>query len=188
MARPKEFDKGEALDAAVAVFCEHGFSGTSTTMLTQAMKIGRQSLYDTFIDKWQLYCAALQRYAETETQAHVAALQRGPKAIDGIHRMMERVVQTAHQPCLGVMSISEFGDKQDEVNAIRAAAGQVLSNALLATIRQAQRDGDMADDADPRHQAAFLLASISALRLAARGGSSDAELRALGQLALRALR
>lgn len=187
MARPKEFDKGEALDAAIHVFCEHGFAGTSATMLTSAMKIGRQSLYDTFQDKWQLYCAALQRYAETETHAHITALRSGPKAIDGIRKMMDRVVRNAQQPCLGVGSISEFGDKDEQVNAIRAASGKLLSAALIDTIRTAQKDGDLAADAEPRHMAAFLWASISALRLAARGGSGEAELRALGQLAMRAL-
>ncbi|OWJ59872.1 TetR/AcrR family transcriptional regulator, partial [Inquilinus limosus] len=48
MARPKEFDSEKALDAAIEVFREHGFDGTSTDMLVRAMGIGRQSLYDTF--------------------------------------------------------------------------------------------------------------------------------------------
>ncbi len=58
MARPKEFDSDKALNTAIGVFSEHGFEGTSAGMLTDAMKIGRQSLYDTFGDKWQLYCAS----------------------------------------------------------------------------------------------------------------------------------
>lgn len=188
MARPKEFDQGEALDAAIGVFCEHGYAGTSTTMLTSAMKIGRQSLYDTFVDKWQLYCAALRRYGETEIQAHIAALQGGPRAIDGIHRMMARVVQSAHTPCLGVGSVSEFGDSQQQLNAIRAELGHVLSVPLIARIAEAQRDGDVLNEADAKLLAAFLLASVSALRLSARGGADLGELQGLSQLALRALR
>ena len=62
MARIKEFDRDKALDAAVGVFREHGFEGTSTEMLVRAMKIGRQSLYDTFGDKWRLYRTAVRRY------------------------------------------------------------------------------------------------------------------------------
>jgi TetR/AcrR family transcriptional regulator, transcriptional repressor for nem operon len=55
MARPKEFVEEQALDAAIEVFREHGFEGTSAEMVVRAMRIGRQSLYDTFGDKWEIY-------------------------------------------------------------------------------------------------------------------------------------
>ena len=51
MARPKEFESEAALKKAIGVFSEHGYEGTSTDALVQAMGIGRQSLYDTFGDK-----------------------------------------------------------------------------------------------------------------------------------------
>ena len=68
MARTKEFDKELALNAAIRVFREHGFDGTSTDMLVREMKIGRQSLYDTFGDKWKLYCLAVERYSDRRNQ------------------------------------------------------------------------------------------------------------------------
>src|SRR6516225_6494104 len=109
MARPKEFDQDEALDAAIGVFREHGFEGTSTPMLVDAMGIGRQSIYDTFGDKWQLYCVAVRRYATAEVAEHLAALRGPARAIDGISAMIDRVVREAHKACLGVGSICEFG-------------------------------------------------------------------------------
>ncbi|MGV6872048.1 TetR/AcrR family transcriptional regulator [Pseudochelatococcus sp. B33] len=187
MARPKAFDKDEALEAAIGVFREHGFAGTSAGMLTEAMRIGRQSLYDTFGDKWQLYCSAVQRYAATETQAHLAALRSGSRAIEGLGRMMGRVVTEAQTPCLGTGSISEFGNGREDLTTIHAAADQTLRAAVVARVREAQRDGDIAKSLDPEHAAGFLLANVAAIRVAARGGAGDAELRALGRLALRAL-
>src|SRR5260370_34278679 len=62
MARPREFDRGEALKRALAVFWEKGFEATSTDDLVRAMSIGRQSMYDTFGDKHQLYLETLQLY------------------------------------------------------------------------------------------------------------------------------
>ena len=73
MARPREFDADTALDGAIGVFREHGFEGASAEMLVKAMGIGRQSLYDTFGDKWQLYRAAVRRYGMGECSAHIEA-------------------------------------------------------------------------------------------------------------------
>lgn len=188
MARPREFNKDEVLDAAIGVFGEHGFAGTSTEMLTAAMKIGRQSLYATFNDKWQLYCSAVERYAGTETQAHVAALYSHARAIEGIQRMVERVVSHASEPCLGVSSISEFGTERADLTQIQRSAAEVLGKAFTARIKEAQIDGDIAADLDPQHVAGFLQGSFAAIRLAARTGAGEAELRAYGKLTLKALR
>lgn len=187
MARPKEFDRDEALEAAIGVFREHGFAGTSAGMLTDAMKIGRQSLYDTFGDKWHLYCSAVERYAAAETRAHLEALRSGSTAIENLRRMIARVVAEARKPCLGVSSISEFGNACEDLTKTRNAAGRALRKVVVAKVRQAQTDGDVAPGLDPKHAAGFLLASVAAIRLAARGGASDTELRALGRLALKAL-
>jgi TetR/AcrR family transcriptional repressor of nem operon len=188
MARPKEFDKDEALEAAIGVFREHGFAGTSAGMLTEAMNIGRQSLYDTFGDKWQLYCAAVQRYGAAETQAHLAKLRSTSRAIDGIRQMIERVVAEARKPCLGVGSISEFGDGREELVKVRAAAGRALRSGIIARIREAQADGDVVAILDPRYGADFIIANVAAIRITARAGAGNAELRALGRLVLQALR
>jgi AcrR family transcriptional regulator len=74
MARPKEFERDTALDDAIAIFCDHGYEGTSTEVLLGKMGIGRQSLYDTFGDKRRLYLEALQRYAEGNVASQIAAL------------------------------------------------------------------------------------------------------------------
>lgn len=187
MARPREFDEDQALDAAVGVFREHGFEGTSASMLVDAMKIGRQSLYDTFGDKWQLYCSSLRRYTSSETAAHIAALRSGPKAIDGICAMIDRVVVDAGTACLGVSSVCEFGQTRKELTAIRAAAGRTFYSAIATRIREAQDEGDVAADVDPEDAAAFLTANFSGMRLAARDGAGSEQLRGLGRLALRAL-
>src|SRR2546426_12742822 len=72
MARPKEFDPRTALSAAVQVFWRNGYEKTSLDELMAAMQVGRQSLYDTFGDKRELYLSALEAYRDS-TQA---AMQR----------------------------------------------------------------------------------------------------------------
>jgi TetR/AcrR family transcriptional regulator, transcriptional repressor for nem operon len=174
MARPREFDTDAALDGAIAVFREHGFEGTSAQMLVDAMGIGRQSLYAAFGDKWQLYCSA--------------ALRSGPRAIDGIHAMLRRVVETADQPCLGVSSIYEFGASRPDLKEINALLARSLRGSIAARVRDAQREGDVATGLHPDAIAEFLIANIAGIRVAGRGGADRATLTSLVDMALRALR
>lgn len=187
MARPKAFVEEEALDAAICVFREHGFEGTSTEMLVRALKIGRQSIYDTFGDKWQIYLASVRHYVGTETRAHILALRSGLDAIDGIRAMIDRVVVHAGQSCLGVNSICEFGRTRPELAEIHDAAARTIGTVVAARFREAQAAGNAAPELDPKDAVRFLSASLAGIRLAARGGANAKELRALGHFALRAL-
>ncbi|WP_309289111.1 TetR/AcrR family transcriptional regulator [Burkholderia sp.] len=174
--------------AAIKVFSEHGFAGTSATMLTDAMNIGRQSLYDTFGDKWQLYCAALREYVILETGAHVFELRSGTGAFDGLVRMLDRVVREAYNPCLGVSSVCEFGCKEQELSEVRRVAGNALHVALVQAISEARQDGDIGADVEPSEAASFVVGNVAGIRIAARGGAQEAVLRGMARLALRALK
>jgi AcrR family transcriptional regulator len=188
MARPREFDADTALDAAIEVFREHGFEGTSAQMLVDAIGIGRQSLYDTFGDKWQLYRTAVRRYSEAERAAHLNALGSGPRAIDGINAMLHRVVDTASRPCLGTGSICEFGTSRIDLTDQRVPQARALRAAISARVGEAQAQGDVSSDLDPDAISEFLMASFTGIRVAARGGAALSVLTSLADLALRALR
>ncbi|MBD9638987.1 TetR/AcrR family transcriptional regulator [Ensifer sp. ENS07] len=188
MARNKEFDKDKAVSAAIDVFREHGFEGTSTEMLVRAMKIGRQSLYDTFGDKWALYQSTVERYSSEETEAHVAMLRSKQRAVDGITAMIERVVARAQIACLGVNSICEFGQSRPELNALHRAADNRLRRATVECIKQAQVESDVEKSLPAEALAGFLIASIAGIRIAARGGATHEDLETLGRLAIRAIR
>ena len=188
MARPREFDTDAALDGAIGVFREHGFEGSSAQMLVDAMGIGRQSLYATFGDKWQLYRSAVRRYGMGECAAHFEAFRSGVRAIDGIDAMLRRVVETADQPCLGTGSIYEFGASRPDLMEISALLARALRNAVAGRVRDAQREGDVATGLDPEAIAEFLIANIAGIRVAGRGGADHATLTGLADMALRALR
>lgn len=110
------------------------------------------------------------------------------RAIDGIQGMLERVVDEASQGCLGVGSIVEFGCRQPELVKIRDGFGRYLNEIIMEALLKARAEGDVGPDLDLEHLGAFLLSTIAAIRIAARGGASPDQVAAIAQVALRALR
>jgi TetR/AcrR family transcriptional repressor of nem operon len=192
MARPKIFDPESALDAAIEVFSQHGYEGTSASALTSAMGIGRQSLYDTFGDKWQLYLAALRRYVDRSASAQITALRAAPRALDGIAAHFAVLVEDAsgssHPACLGVGAVCEFGRSKADVCEITEASNRVLTRALEERVSAAQAEGDVGNDLDPTSAAQFLVANLVAIKIAARGGAGRMSLQSIADMALRSLR
>ena len=188
MARPKEFDVDATVEAAIEVFREHGFEGTSAQMLVDAMGIGRQSLYDTFGDKWGVYRAAVQRYSQSEVQAHAETLRSRGRAIEGIRAMFDRVVAEASRACLGVSATVEFGCSRPELVKLREASSAILFRAVKQAVERAQGEGDVAGELNAESLSRFLIATIATIRLAARAGATPEQVVDILGLAMRALR
>jgi len=62
MARPREFDEDEVLQAALRIFWEKGYESTSLADLLQAMGLTRSSFYKAFGSKETLFWRVVERY------------------------------------------------------------------------------------------------------------------------------
>jgi AcrR family transcriptional regulator len=192
MARPKEFDRETALKGAIGIFSEHGYEGSSTEALLQAMGIGRQSLYDTFGDKWRLYLDALQRYTADSISNQLRILNAARSPMEGLRAHLNDAVAKAiaeHSPaCLGISAICEFGRANPEVAMLSDTANRTLLSALERRVSEAKAEGAIADDVDAREAANFISATLIAIKVSARAGASPEYLRGIARLALRSLR
>ena len=72
--RPINFDKDAALEAAMLLFWERGFEGTSMADLTQARGLSPSSIYTAFGDKQALFALAAKRYLDNPAQYVARAL------------------------------------------------------------------------------------------------------------------
>jgi len=72
--RPRTFDTEQALDKALGVFWEQGFTGASLADLTKEMGINKPSLYAAFGNKEELFIKSLQHYIESYVTPHIALL------------------------------------------------------------------------------------------------------------------
>lgn len=187
----KEFDRSAALQAAIATFAERGFEGTSTDALLGAMQIGRQSMYDTFGDKRQLYLAALRQYGTDSFEAVLRLLERASSPLAGIEAMLMDFARNPRRlgmtSCLGVSSICEFGRSDVDVSAINDEQGKALEKAFERRVRAAMDAGEVDDVLEPRDVARWLSTTLCGMKVAAAGGSSPAQLTSVARLALRTL-
>lgn len=190
MARPKEFDRDLALQKAMMVFWEKGYAATSAADLVQAMGIGRQSLYDTFGDKHQLYLEALALYSEASV-AELVQSMRAARPLEAIEAMLMAFAARPEQQnalgCMGINSICELGLQDEAVNAVRARSGAPLRASLMALLEQAKAAGDADPALDAAAGADFILATLAGMKVIAKGGTDAQALRSVGALAVQAL-
>lgn len=72
--RHRGFEKAEALEKALHLFWQNGYSGTSLAELTAVMGINKPSLYAAFGNKEQLFSHCLEHYLSHYGSDHVGHL------------------------------------------------------------------------------------------------------------------
>lgn len=192
MARHKEFDEEAALRGAIVAFARKGFTATSTEDLMNTMKVGRQSMYDTFGDKRSLFLKALALYSEENMAAIAAALQKPESPLANVRNALMLFTQRADiaptEGCMGINALCEFGLQDQEV--LQAMNGQgnakTMRRLLLRNLRRARAGGELPTDADIMGLADFFDTTLAGLRIAARGGKNRAELKRIVEIAWRA--
>lgn len=94
MARNKEFDTTLVLHKAMEIFGHYGYEGTSLQVLLEGLGIARQSLYDTYGTKRDLFVKAVKHYAGEKSAAVVAYLEQADSAKQAIHDIFHEVAAT----------------------------------------------------------------------------------------------
>ena len=191
MPRPKEFDRDEALQKAIGVFCDKGYAAASTDELMRAMKVSRQSMYDTFGDKRQLYLEAFKRYVADSIDEQVGYLERSSSPLAGIENMLLAFATRAERDgiigCMGVNAICEFGRSDPEITSLSAIESARLSAALERALRQAKTKKEIDKTLNVSAAAQFIGATLSGMKVAAKAGAEKHALKSVARFAMRSL-
>jgi AcrR family transcriptional regulator len=192
MARPREFDREAAVQGAMSIFWRKGYAATSTDDLLRAMNIGRQSMYDTFGDKHRLYLEALERYQRESIAENIRRLRSTASPLAGIEALVIGIVasdkSTRERGCMGVGSISEFGNTDADLVALRARSGGAQHKALIEQLRHAQAANEIGASIDIELAARFVEATMFGLQVAAKAGASLQSLRDTAAFAIASLK
>lgn len=191
MGRPRAFSEAEALDAAVRVFWEKGYEGTSLDDLTRAMGINRSSLYASFGDKETLFRKVIARYSTGPMASLWQALQQ-PTARAVVETLLRAEVNfladPSHPPgCLTLQGGMACGSGAENVKQVMIDWRKSGLSRLQKRFQRAHQAGDLATDVNPKDLARYILIVMNGLGVQAANGATKSEMTRAVEMALRSM-
>jgi AcrR family transcriptional regulator len=189
--RPISFDKDAALEAAMLLFWERGYEGTSVSDLTQAMGLNPSSIYAAFGDKHALFQLAVKRYMEMRARYAGKAMEE-PTLEKVVRALFDNTVAflttPGHPPtCMtlaGAVGCSvDASSARDIMTEIRKQNEAAMRKRFL----QARKRGELSKDINVDDYTRYLSSILAGLSIQAANGSTKAELKRTAQMALRHL-
>ena len=187
MARPKQFDRDEALRVGMRVFWQQGFAATTTDDLAKAMGIGRQSFYDTFGDKRQCYLEALRGYSRDDVASQIDVIRRAASPLQALRDLMSTARWTEERRAMGCMainSLAEFGASDAEIAATVAPTALLIEQTIVQLLREAKAKGEVSPSLDEQQAASAMICTRMGMMVGARAGQSCERLRAIADFTI----
>ncbi|NVI86675.1 TetR/AcrR family transcriptional regulator [Actinomadura sp. BRA 177] len=191
MGRPRKFDEGRAVEAAMRAFWADGYEATSTQELCAATGLGRSSIYNTFASKRELFLKALTHYMDNRTARLVQLMQDGEKPVrERLRTVLEWAVAPGEDDpagCLVVNSTVELGPHDPDIAGRLERHRRQRFAVLKAAIADGMRAGEIDARKDAEALAHFVIATVSGIQVAARGGADRATLQRIADTAMLSL-
>ena len=190
MARPREFDCHDALNAALRVFWRKGYEGATLDDLTTAMGINRPSLYGAFGNKEQLFRQVLEHYA-TGPAAYVAEALRAPTARECAEAILRGAAQLGTCPenpggCLAVQAALATGEDGEAVRQSLVEFRAAGECALRDRFERASADGEFPKDTNPADLARYIATVVRGMAVESASGATREDLDGVIALAMKA--
>ena len=173
MARPREFDEEEVLDAAIECFWRRGLEATSVRDLAEATGVNQPSLYNAFGDKRELFGRALERYATRSMRERIERLEQKHPPKEAIRAFFRELVARTladpdHRGCLIVNSALEVAPHDAELRPVIASYLGEIEAFFCRCLEKLKESGDLSPSLDPKDMARLFLSVLLGVRVAAR--------------------
>lgn len=173
MARPREFDEAEVLDAAIQQFWLHGYEATSVRDLAEEMGIAGASLYNAFGDKRALYRSSLNRYLEQTFRERIRRLECSLPSREAISAFFHEIVDRSltdkkRRGCMLVNSTLENVPDDRDFQQIVANFLSDVESFFQRCVAAGQREGTIGTSHTSEDFARLLLGVLLGIRVLAR--------------------
>ena len=184
--RKRTFEKDEALDKAMRVFWENGYSGTSLTDLTTELGINKPSLYAAFGNKEKLFEASIERYMTEYGMPRLQNLDANSDASvkEKLKKYLYSVIELQTEKespagCFFVKSQCESGSVgfPEEMTTLLDKMNGMNEEMINQFFESEIAKGHFPNNADPKEMSGFLLSVLFGLAVQARSGKTKEELQ-----------
>jgi TetR/AcrR family transcriptional repressor of nem operon len=182
MARPRQFDENDVLQAAGDAFWANGYEATSTRDLSRLMGLTPASLYNAFGDKQRLFQRALEHYLDGTLRAKIVRLESslapGPAITAFFAEIVDRSLgDTSRRGCMLVNSALEARPDLPELQEAVSNEFIQIQAFFSRCLTRAQATGDVKKTLPIDDAARQLLAVLLGLRVLARARPEPALLK-----------
>jgi AcrR family transcriptional regulator len=181
------FDRDVALDAALEVFWEKGFEGTSIADLTDAMGINPPSLYAAFGDKEKLFLEAAERYQRNRGDSCPYTTQPTARAaIEHLLTYMASELTGSSHPrgCMMMMAAATSSNASPALQKALAEKRVEAREHMRQRIRRGIEEGDVPAGTDAGALADFYSTIVMGMSVQAREGATRKSLLATVERAM----
>lgn len=168
MARPREFDRDQALTSAMETFWANGFESTSIHELLQRMRLNRGSLYDSFGDKAALFLEILNHYRHSVVQPKLDKMRSDPMPRQAVNTFFDGIVENfttadASKGCLITNSATEAIIQNSLVSGEIRKVLKELEDCFCEVIQRGQESGEISNRMPSRTGARLLTTLVQGL-------------------------
>ncbi|MGG5795873.1 TetR/AcrR family transcriptional regulator [Bacillus nitratireducens] len=168
MARTREFDEDQVLDAAMQLFWEKGYEATSLSDLTSRMGIQRPSIYSTFGDKKGLFEAALRRYTMSRASDIRNRLQSHSSVKESFSIFFADVVNEEYaedlsKGCFCINTMVELAPHDERFEILTREHQMYLAVIFQETIERGIQSGELEVNTDAKSLSQALIVALIGL-------------------------
>ena len=181
------YDRTQALDAAVAVFIEQGYDGTSISALAEKLGVTKSALYHHFDSKEAILAEALSVALDGLDTVIAAAEQAPGSALDRLtHAMTEAVRLLVREKASVTLLLRVRGNSATERAALERRRD--FDARVAGLVSEAQAAGSVRSDVDARSAARLLFGIVNSVVVWYRGDDAEELARDVVAIGLDGLR
>lgn len=173
MPRPKQYNEDEVIEKAVRVFWKKGYAATSVRELEQEMGINQFSMYSSFGSKRGVFLRALSTYKAKVKEIFLSDLIMSEGRLADIRTFLESFVHSVKSGktpngCLMANTAMDMGTKDLEVKVQLRQFFVLLKEVFVDVLEGAQRNKELAINANIDGYANYLLGCTEGLAVTAK--------------------